>query len=225
MPSRHIHNMRANFRLILRTPISWRNTDWLVLLPWSSSVTFVKEPCLESWRGSRLVCQSSHPRANDRTGKISIRSRGGHSTTGNRIHCPLCMPSDRPSWPEAIRKRFTSSGSSSANSPSNHQRFSPNAMLAFLTACQTVMGDKTPDEVIHPDSALLFIRFQGGVGPMWWIDWVSYRNSVWLSSETYLTDGPRVAYTFYEYRFKETSLEKIETFWPDTARAHEHFTC
>ena len=106
-------------------------------------------------------------RANDRTGKISIRSHGGHSTTGNRIHCPLCMPSDVTSWPEAIRKRFTSSGPSSANSPSNYRRFSPNPMLAFLAVFQTVMGDKTPYEMIHPDLALLFVRFQGGVGPMW----------------------------------------------------------
>ena len=67
------------------------------------------------------------------------------------------------------QKRFESafSGSSSANSPSNYQPFSPNGMLAFLATCQTVMGDKTPDEVIHPDSALLFVRLQGVVGPMW----------------------------------------------------------
>ena len=149
-----------------------------------------------------------HPRTNDTTGKISIRSREGHSTIGNRIHCPLCMPSDATSLPEAIRMCFTSSDSSSANSPSNHQRFSPNAMLAFLAACQTVMSDKTPYEVIHPDSAWLFVRFQGGVGLMWWINWVGYRNSVWLSSETYLMDGPRVAYTFYKCFSKRSVWRK-----------------
>ena len=84
-------------------------------------------------RGS--YASQQRPRANDKTGKISIQSRGGHSTTGNRINCPLCMPSDATSWPEAIRKHFTSSRSSSANSPSNYERLSPNAMLAFLAAC------------------------------------------------------------------------------------------
>ena len=124
-----------------------------------------------NWRaGDDWGSCASHqcPRANDRTGKISIWSCGGHSTTGNHIHCPVYMPSDATSWPEAIQK-CSSSESSSTNSPSNDQWFSPNVMWAFLAVYQTVMGDKTPDEVIHPDLVLLFVRLQGVIGFMWWI--------------------------------------------------------
>ena len=48
------------------------------------------------------------------------------------------------------------------------QQSSPNAMLAFLAACQTAMGDKNlPDEVIHLGSTLLFSGFPGVVATMW----------------------------------------------------------
>lgn len=48
------------------------------------------------------------------------------------------------------------------------QQPTPNAMLAFLAACQTAMGDKTlPDEVIHLGSTLLFAGFPGVVATMW----------------------------------------------------------
>lgn len=42
------------------------------------------------------------------------------------------------------------------------------ASLAFLSACQTAMGDEElPDEVIHLAAALLFVGFRGAVGTMW----------------------------------------------------------
>ena len=48
------------------------------------------------------------------------------------------------------------------------QHPSSNGMLAFLSACQTAMGDKTlPDEVIHLASTLLFAGFPGVVATMW----------------------------------------------------------
>lgn len=43
-----------------------------------------------------------------------------------------------------------------------------NASLAFLSACETAMGDKNlPDEVIHLGSTLLFAGFCGVVATMW----------------------------------------------------------
>ena len=44
----------------------------------------------------------------------------------------------------------------------------PSASLAFLSACQTAMGDdKLPDEVIHLAATLLFSGFRGVVATMW----------------------------------------------------------
>lgn len=44
----------------------------------------------------------------------------------------------------------------------------PDAMLAFLSACETAMGDKNlPDEVIHLGATLLFAGFRGVVATMW----------------------------------------------------------
>lgn len=44
----------------------------------------------------------------------------------------------------------------------------PNASLAFLSACQTAMGDENlPDEAIHLAATLLFVGFRGVVATMW----------------------------------------------------------
>lgn len=44
----------------------------------------------------------------------------------------------------------------------------PNAQLAFLSACETAMGDEElPDEVIHIAAAVLFAGFRGVVATMW----------------------------------------------------------
>jgi CHAT domain-containing protein len=44
----------------------------------------------------------------------------------------------------------------------------PNASLAFLSACQTAMGDENlPDEAIHLAATLLFTGFRGAVATMW----------------------------------------------------------
>jgi CHAT domain-containing protein len=44
----------------------------------------------------------------------------------------------------------------------------PNASLAFLSACETAMGDENlPDEVIHLGATLLFAGFRGVVATMW----------------------------------------------------------
>jgi CHAT domain-containing protein len=44
----------------------------------------------------------------------------------------------------------------------------PNALLAFLSACETAMGDENlPDEAIHLGATLLFAGFRGIVATMW----------------------------------------------------------
>jgi CHAT domain-containing protein len=48
------------------------------------------------------------------------------------------------------------------------QKAMPNASLAFLSACETAMGDENlPDEVIHLGATLLFAGFGGVVATMW----------------------------------------------------------
>ena len=46
-----------------------------------------------------------------------------------------------------------------------------NASLAFLSACETAMGDENlPDEAIHLGSTLLFVGFRGVIATMWWVE-------------------------------------------------------
>ncbi|THH12052.1 hypothetical protein EW146_g7830 [Bondarzewia mesenterica] len=79
----------------------------------------------------------------------------------------------------------------------------PNALLAFLSACQTAMGDdKVPDEAMHLAATLLFAGFRGTVATMWNI---------------YDTDGPYIVDSFYEYLFQDESGTRVSS--PDTARA------
>jgi CHAT domain-containing protein len=48
------------------------------------------------------------------------------------------------------------------------QKSLPNASIAFLSACETAMGDgNIPDESIHIASSLLFAGFRGVVATMW----------------------------------------------------------
>jgi CHAT domain-containing protein len=44
----------------------------------------------------------------------------------------------------------------------------PGASLAFLSACETALGDeRLPDEVIHLAASMLFAGFHGAVATMW----------------------------------------------------------
>lgn len=48
------------------------------------------------------------------------------------------------------------------------QEHMPNASLAFLSACETAMGDENlPDEAIHLGATLLFTGFRGVIATMW----------------------------------------------------------
>ncbi|KIM78748.1 hypothetical protein PILCRDRAFT_10966 [Piloderma croceum F 1598] len=64
----------------------------------------------------------------------------------------------------------------------------PNASLAFLSACETAMGNENlPDEAIHLGATLLYAGFQGVVATLWSIADV---------------DSPKIADSFYEYLSK-----------------------
>jgi CHAT domain-containing protein len=48
------------------------------------------------------------------------------------------------------------------------QQSMPSASLAFLSACETAMGEENlPDEVIHLGATLLFVGFRGVIATMW----------------------------------------------------------
>ncbi|THH14418.1 hypothetical protein EW146_g5907 [Bondarzewia mesenterica] len=79
----------------------------------------------------------------------------------------------------------------------------PNASLAFLSACQTAMGDeKVPDEAMHLAATLLFSGFRGAVATMWSI---------------YDEDAPQIVDSFYEHMFQDENGSPVTS--PDTARA------
>lgn len=49
------------------------------------------------------------------------------------------------------------------------------ASLAFLSACETAMGDPSlADEVMHLSAAMLSVGFQGVVGTMWYVSRLSF---------------------------------------------------
>ncbi|KAJ7930623.1 CHAT domain-containing protein [Mycena leptocephala] len=77
-----------------------------------------------------------------------------------------------------------------------------NASLAFLSACETAMGDENvPDEAMHLAATMLFAGFRGVVGTMWTMD---------------DEDGPKVVDVFYNHIFG-TGRESH----PDSAKAAE----
>jgi len=101
------------------------------------------------------------------------------------------------------------------------QQSMPNASLAFLSACETAMGNENlPDEVIHLGSTLLFAGFHGVIATMWWVDRICIRSNnliVWRSISD--ADGPKIADNFYKNLFKECGSATMDTIGPDTTQA------
>jgi CHAT domain-containing protein len=99
----------------------------------------------------------------------------------------------------------------------------PNASLAFLSACQTAMGDENlPDEAIHLAAALLFAGFRGVVATMWYVSSVSFARIVLITCRSIRdVDGPKIADTFYEYLFPATdsTTDDAPRTYPDTSQA------
>jgi len=79
----------------------------------------------------------------------------------------------------------------------------PNGSLAFLSACETAMGDReTPDEAMSLGASLLFCGFRRIVGTMWTI----------LDA-----DGPTIADAFYDELFRGPDGERV--LQPDCTRS------
>jgi CHAT domain-containing protein len=85
----------------------------------------------------------------------------------------------------------------------------PDAVLAFLSACQTAKGDeKQPDQVVHLAASMLFFGFRSVVGTMWCVvfsDKTAYAHAP-VDRLMHDEDGPRVARCVYEYLFKSGRL-------------------
>jgi CHAT domain len=101
------------------------------------------------------------------------------------------------------------------------ERSIPNASLAFLSACETAMGDESlPDEVIHLGATLLFAGFRGVVATMWYVHCIGFEVIVLNFCRSIADlDGPKVAGTFYESMFKETDSSAMNGPRPDTTQA------
>jgi hypothetical protein len=76
-----------------------------------------------------------------------------------------------------------------------------NAVLAFLSACETAKGDQEqPDQTMHLAAAMLFSGFKSVVATMWYVNRESRIGDCLLMMSRAIcdVDGPKVAKWFYE---------------------------
>ncbi|KAJ7108260.1 CHAT domain-containing protein [Mycena epipterygia] len=86
-------------------------------------------------------------------------------------------------------------------SDTGSERLEKHMGLAFLSACQTAMGDKKlPDEAIHLAATLLFAGFRSVVATMWTMQ---------------DADGPEVAEAFYGHLFRNADPTSDPPVFPD----------
>ncbi|KAJ6524601.1 CHAT domain-containing protein [Mycena vulgaris] len=79
--------------------------------------------------------------------------------------------------------------------------------LAFLSACETSMGDKKlPDEAMHLAATLLFAGFRSVVATMW---------------KMHDPDGPEVAEAFYRHLFRNAEPKSNPPVFPDLGESAE----
>jgi hypothetical protein len=88
----------------------------------------------------------------------------------------------------------------------------PNAVLTFLSACQTAKGDKNaPDQAIHLAASMLFCGFRSVIGTMWWVVVDVFKKSLNADMNfgrlMHDEDGPKVARAFYEALFRSETLD------------------
>jgi CHAT domain-containing protein len=84
---------------------------------------------------------------------------------------------------------------------------SPNAFLAYLSACDTAKGNNAqPDQAVHLVATMLFTGFQSVIGTMWQVQYWNYvtqRSHGIVDRSMGDIDGPVVARRFYEELFRE----------------------
>ncbi|KAG2106230.1 CHAT domain-containing protein, partial [Suillus discolor] len=71
-----------------------------------------------------------------------------------------------------------------------------NPQFAFLSACHTTVGDdKSPDELIHLDTAMQFCGFRSVIGSMWFVDDEVARQVVSAFYRNLIDDSTRLGCT------------------------------
>jgi hypothetical protein len=84
------------------------------------------------------------------------------------------------------------------------------AVLAFLSACQTAKGDRNaPDQAVHLCASMLFCGFRSVIGTMWYVmvfkKTISHANVCLRLMHD--EDGPKVARHVYEALFRSSQLD------------------
>ncbi|KAJ6554951.1 CHAT domain-containing protein [Mycena vulgaris] len=128
----------------------------------------------------------------------------GVQDTGKPLQSAFLMDSGRLTVSQ-IMKSSGATNSGTETTPGKDMR------LAFLSACQTAMGDRgLPDEAMHLAPTLLFAGFCSVVATMW---------------TTQDSDGPKIADAFYEHLFRNVDPGSSPPVFPDLNESAEalHF--
>jgi hypothetical protein len=88
----------------------------------------------------------------------------------------------------------------------------PQAVLAYLSACQTAKGDRSaPDQAVHLAASMLFCGFRSVIGTMWSAHYLCSLTKVHTHSLRcrlmHDEDGPKLARRFYEALFEKDMLD------------------
>ncbi|KAJ6586579.1 CHAT domain-containing protein [Mycena sp. CBHHK59/15] len=92
--------------------------------------------------------------------------------------------------------------------------------LVFLSACETVMGDKQlPDEAMHLAASLLFAGFRSAVATMCKMVWAISLLVFTIFRTMSDPDGPAIAKEFYGYIFRNTDAGLDPPVLPDLSES------
>jgi CHAT domain-containing protein len=87
----------------------------------------------------------------------------------------------------------------------------PQAVLAYLSACQTAKGTRVqPDQAIHLAASMLFCGFKSVIGTMWCVFSLTAKllgSPSLVSRLMHDEDGPQVARRVYESLFRSDFLD------------------
>ncbi|KAJ6487303.1 CHAT domain-containing protein, partial [Mycena vulgaris] len=121
----------------------------------------------------------------------------GVQDTQNPLQSSLLIGRERLSVEQIMKQSGTSGGGTAEKLMG----------LAFLSACETSMGDKNlPDEAIHLAGTLLFAGFRSVVATMWTM---------------HDPDGPEVAEAFYGHLFRNAEAKSNPPVFPNLGESAE----